>query len=237
MAIGTTEQTVSQPEPDRSLETESDQCVVMHGLDWKGYLTLLRLRGERPRPRVLYLDGEAWLVSPSSPHEVFKKRFGNLVSILVEERGLPCVQVGSTTFRRRLKRGGVEGDEAFYLAHAADIQHKVPREKIDLRTDPPPDLAIEVVHTRASDTAIAIWKRIQVPELWAFDDPTLKILIRKDYGRYVTSETSLAFPALTADEISSWIGRPPEGSDTDWIKALRAWVKEVIVPRVCKPEK
>ncbi len=31
-------------------ETEGDQCVVMRGVDWKGYSAVLALRGERSRP-------------------------------------------------------------------------------------------------------------------------------------------------------------------------------------------
>ena len=42
---------------------EGDQCVTMRGLDWKGYLTMLRLRGERSVPRMVYLDGDLLLAS------------------------------------------------------------------------------------------------------------------------------------------------------------------------------
>jgi hypothetical protein len=30
-----------------TIETEYDHCVALRGVDWKGYSTLLRLRGER----------------------------------------------------------------------------------------------------------------------------------------------------------------------------------------------
>jgi hypothetical protein len=38
-------------------ETDGDQCVELHHIDWNGYSTLLRLRGERSSPRMIYLDG------------------------------------------------------------------------------------------------------------------------------------------------------------------------------------
>src|SRR3954447_4640437 len=88
---------------------EGDQWVTLRGLDWKGYLTMLRLRGERPVPRMVYLDGDLLLVSPSYSHEILAERLGLMVMVIVEGLDIPCKMAGSTTFRRRKKRGGVEG--------------------------------------------------------------------------------------------------------------------------------
>src|SRR4051794_29774448 len=93
----------------RVLEAEADQCVVLRDIDWKGYTTLLRLRGERPVPRMVYLDGSVYLLSPSFPHENLKERLGTFVTEVVVGLGIPHIPSGSTTFRRRAKRGGVEG--------------------------------------------------------------------------------------------------------------------------------
>src|SRR5437868_12234266 len=88
-------------------EAEGDQCVEFPAIGWKGYLTLLRLRGERSTPRLVYLDGTVWLMSPSFPHERLKKRLGQFVTEVVVGLNIPCVPAGSTTFRRRAKKGGI----------------------------------------------------------------------------------------------------------------------------------
>src|SRR5438477_7079351 len=98
---------------------EGDQCVALRDVAWKGYLTLLRLRGERSVPRMVYLDGTVWLMSPAFPHERLSKRLGWVVEVIVEELDIPCIAAASTTFRRRIKRGGVEGDQTYYLANEA----------------------------------------------------------------------------------------------------------------------
>ena len=129
-------------------EADGDQCVAFPGIGWKGYLTLLRLRGERSMPRMVYLDGTVWLMSPSFPHERLKNRLG---SVRHGSRGWPrtsLYRAGSTTFRRRAKQGGVEGDQTYYLANEARIRGK---DKIHLKTDPPPDLAIEAVHSHDAE--------------------------------------------------------------------------------------
>ena len=58
-------------------EAIGDQCVEFPGVGWKGYSTLLRLRGERSVPRMVYLDGTVWLMSPAFPHERLSVRLGS----------------------------------------------------------------------------------------------------------------------------------------------------------------
>ena len=96
---------------------------------------------------------------------------GRFVDEIVEELDIPCIRAGSTTFRRRAKKGGVEGDETYYLANEARIRGK---DKIDLRTDPPPDLAIEAVHTHDAEAAIEVYRRFSVPEVWICDEAELR---------------------------------------------------------------
>src|SRR5580704_11360775 len=90
-------------------EAIGDQCVEFRDIGWKGYSTLLQLRGERPMPRMVYLDGTVWLSSVDFPHERLKGRLDHFVMVVVVEFDIPCVPAGSTTFRRRAKKGGVEG--------------------------------------------------------------------------------------------------------------------------------
>ncbi|CAN5814821.1 Uma2 family endonuclease [soil metagenome] len=205
-----------------------DHCVELRGIDWNGYLTMLRLRGEYSRPKLVYLDGTLYMMSPSFLHERLKERLGLFVMVVVEELDIPCIVAGETTFRRRSKRGGVEPDKSFYLTHEALVRGK---NDLHLRTDPPPDLAVEAVNTHDPGPAVTVLKRFRVPEIWVGDEEGVRILVRRANGRYVASETSLAFPFLSALEIADWVLRPQAGSDTDWIKELRRWVNEVLAPR------
>lgn len=208
---------------------EGDQCVALRDVGWKGYLTLLRLRGERPAPRMVYLDGTVWLMSPTFLHERLKSRLGQFVMEVVVGLMIPCIAAGSTTFRRRAKRGGVEGDQTFYLANAARIRGK---DRIRLRTDPPPDLAIEVVYSHDADEAIEAYRRFRVPEVWVCDEAELVILVLQPNGKYAPSTTSAAFPFLTASEIHDWVTRPQSESDTEWTRELRRWVLRTLRRRV-----
>jgi Uma2 family endonuclease len=210
-------------------EADGDQCVALSDIGWMGYMTLLRLRGERSTPRIVYLDGTAWLMSPASPHERFKKRLGWIVEEIVRAFGIPCVATASTTFRRRAKKGGVEGDETYYLANEARIREK---EKISLRTDPPPDLAIAAVYSHDAEAAIEVYRRLRISEVWICDEAELVILVLQPNGRYAASPTSASFPFLSATEVFGWVSRPRTVSDTEWMNDLHRWVRRTLKPRV-----
>ena len=220
------------PPPPRTAESDRDQCVVLRDIGWEGYSAVLKLRGDRPVPRMVYLDGSVLLMSPSYPHEHSKERLGRFVTEVVRWLKIPCNPSGSTTFRRRARRGGAEGDLSYYLAHEALIRGK---KRIDLRVDPPPDLVIEVVETHPADAAIEVFRRLRVPEVWICGRDELTILILRG-GRYVQSDRSAAFPFLTADEIFAWVRRPETGSENQWLDDLYHWVLEVLIPRVRQPE-
>jgi Uma2 family endonuclease len=210
-------------------EAIGDQCVEFRDIGWKGYCTLLRLRGERPYPRMIYLDGTVWLMSASFPHERLSVRLGWFVQVIVEEFDIPCVPAGSTTFRRRVKKGGVEGDQSYYLVNEKRVRGK---NKLHLKTDPPPDLAIEAVHSHDADAAIEVYRRFKVPEVWVCYEYGMVMLVLHSNGHYVESATSRAFPFLSAAEVYDWMRRPQAVSETEWVKQLRRWVKETLEPRV-----
>lgn len=209
----------------------AEPCVTLHDVDWAGYESLLKIRGERSTPRIVYLDGSLFLVSPSFPHEHLKERLGRLVTAIVEELDIPCGPSGSTTFRCKAMKGGVEGDQTYYLANEAAIRGKA---SIDLDVDPPPDLAVEVARTRKAVAAVEVYQRFRVPEVWICDGRNLEILVLDDSKRYVPTDRSAALPVL-ASEIREWILAPPEGSETAWMKRLRRWIREVVVPRLKPP--
>ena len=106
------------------------------------------------------------------------------------------------------------------------------KDKLHLKTDPPPDLAIEAVHSHDADAAIEVYRRFKVPEVWVCDEDELRILVLQPNGRYAQSPTSASFPFLSAAEVYDWVRRPQTEPDTEWVKQLRRWVKRTLKPRV-----
>ena len=220
--------TITETETTPATALEGDQCVVMQGVGWSGYKTLLRVRGERPRPKMIYLDGDVLLTSPSYPHESLKKRLGHFVMEVAISLKIRFIASGSTTFRRQKENGGVEPDESFYLANADRVRGK---KRLSVGVDPPPELVIEVVQSYDADDAVEVYRRFRVPEVWVCDGNVLHILAFQTDETYTQVNASVAFPFLSAAEICEWVVRPQTETDAEWGLDLRAWVLDVPLPR------
>jgi Uma2 family endonuclease len=89
---------------------------------------------------------------------------------LTLQLGLPLRGGGSTTFRRRGRRSGLEPDECYWIGSEPLVRGK---EKIDLRRDPPPDLALEVDISYSTLNRMSIYAALRVSEVWPFDGKAL----------------------------------------------------------------
>ena len=167
-------------------------------------------------------------MSPSYRHESVKSLLGHLVVAVCREYRLPFYQAASTTFRRRGRRLGAEADESFYIANVDRIRGKA---TIDLLDDPPPDLVIEVVHSRGGRDAVQVWKRFGVSEIWACGHDSLRFLVRKSNGRYENVRVSSALPPLTPEEAFGWTTIKNDETDLEWHDSVQRWVRGTILPR------
>ena len=116
---------------------------------------------------MVYCDGRLTLLTLSRKHGFNSRCLFLFVLALAEGLRVPCEIAGSATFRKPRKKGGVEGDETFYFGPHAEIMKG--GKDIDLDTQPPPDLAIEIEVSHSADDAVTVWGRLGVPEIWRFD--------------------------------------------------------------------
>lgn len=217
--------TAQSPRPD-----VGGDWFRLEGVGWAGYLGMLEILDGRRAPRLIYLDGDLTLMSPYTfEHERMGDRLSDVVKVVTEVFQIPCVAAGQTTFKRRAHQAGIEGDKTFYLGDNAEAVFV--KKRIDLRTDPPPDLAIEAVVTHRATEAARVWRRLRVPEIWVAESTAVRFLVRGAGGRYRTSETSAAFPFLTATEVYEQVVQLTNATDSVWIASFRRWVQTVLAPR------
>lgn len=200
-------------------------------VDWAFYSALLRRRGEARIPRMVYLDGSLAFMTPSIDHEERKERINRFVNEVAAGCRIPYRPTASTTWRRRKRRGGVEGDHTYFIKNEPKVRGK---STLDLRTDPPPDLAVEVVYSHDVSRALEVYRRLGVPEVWVATEQRFVILILDRPGRgrkYLESNRSVGFPFLSVEEIHNWIFRDNSEGELQWSLDLRDWVREPLAPR------
>ena len=200
------------------------QYLRLSAVDWQTYSRLLRAFAERPAIRLTYDRGELEIMSPLLEHDDDGELLGELVFTLTDELGLPLKRGGSTTLRRRLKQRGIEADKCFWIANA----HRMAgRRRLALRTDPPPDLAIEVDVTCSSLDRMSIYAALGVPEVWRLQGDTLTFHILGADGDYATADCSRAFPQITPADLLGFLQEARQAGDENVvIRRFRKWIRQ-----------
>lgn len=198
--------------------------ITLHeGVSWAELEEILREFEEAwPGYRIAYDRGRLEIVSPTQEHEQNARLAHDLVVVLCDEENVDFVCLGQWTLRREDLLRAIEADDCFYIAHAPEVRGK----KIDLRRDPPPDLAIESEVSRTSLDRLPIYSSLGVPELWRIRDDHVRGYRLAEDGEYHTIESSLAFSWLRVEELSRFIARRKETGGLSIIRAFRAWVRE-----------
>jgi len=202
---------------------QSEQRVLLSGITWATYESLLadtRNHGTR----FTYDRGYLEMMSPSREHERLKRFIGRMIETATEEWGIPISSASSTTLKAEWNERGLEADESYYIANEPRVRG---RDEIDLRVDPPPDLAVEVDISSSSLDQLGIYADLGVPEVWLYDGTTLKVYQLQPEGKYAQQTRSPSFPLLPLDEVQRHLARRDETDETTWIRAFRAWVKTI----------
>jgi Uma2 family endonuclease len=212
---------VSLSSPRSEASTQQSQQVVLHSISWQTYQAMLTDMGDHRSSRLAYDRGTLEITMPSDLHEFIKRLLERVVTTLTEELNLKVRSVGSVTLNREDLAQGVEPDSGFYIQNASQIRGR----KLDLETDPPPDLVVEADVTSSSIRRLKIYQRLRIPEVWRWTSRSVEIRQFQN-GEYVICEDSLAFPMLSAETIQRFL---EEGKDADddneMIRSLRSWIR------------
>ncbi len=225
---------VAAPEaatPPLLVDALGDQRIVIPDLSWEEYVAINDAVVERPGVHMVYCDGRLTLVTESRKHGWSSRRLHTFVVAMARGLKMKWEDAGSATYRRKKKRGGVEGDETFYFGQNAEIMKG--SKDIDLDTQPPPDLVIEIEVSHSADDAVIVWGRLKVPEVWRVDPAkeTCSFWIRRRNGSYARHDRSLAFPMLAPTQVIEQLRLADELGSSDWEKQLDRWIRKVIVSR------
>lgn len=208
-----------------STSAPAEQRTVLQNISWETFETLLRETGEKRGSRFAYDCGTLEIMTPLFEHENPKIQFDRLIFALAEELEIEIKSAGSTTLKRRIKNRGIEPDNCYYIQTEPAVRGN---QTLDLETDPPPDLAIEIDITSSSINKFGIYSALGVSELWRYDERDLKFYQLTE-GQYVECEFSIAFPLVSVNEISGFIEQSKTSGEIALLKLFRAWVRDKIV--------
>lgn len=205
------------------IATEPGQRVVLSNISWDLYERLLDAHLNRSVPRFTYDKGHLEIMSPSDQHEQLTDAVRLLVHLVAETMRKNVKGYGSMTFRRRDIQRGFEPDACFYSKNLHHVLGK--KSKLDLRTDPPPDLVIEIDLGRSSLNKESIMAQFGVPELWRYRRRSWRIFIL-GLGGYREQTESSVLPGLQRHLIMTLIEESRTLEPLVWNERVRRAVLE-----------
>ena len=208
------------------LSPTTGQQIILHGVSWETYEQLLSDFQDSHAAHFTYDRGVLEIMVLSFKHETVNRTLAHLVSVIAEELQIDTISAGSTTFKRQDLAKGFEPDSCFYIQNEGRISGKA---EIDLDTDPPPDLIIEIDISSSSLNKFPVYAHIGVPEVWRYDGTRVVFFVLAGEN-YEAAEESRALPALTSAMATELLDASAEVKSTAWVHRVRQWVRQAGQP-------
>lgn len=161
---------------------DSEQRLVLSDIGWQQYETLRSTLDSVPGLHLTYFQGCLEFFMPSPEHEQLKSILGRLIELFSIETNTRLYACGSTTYRKQVKERGLEADESYCINQLKEF----------------PDLAIEVTLTSGGIDKLAVYKGLEIPEVWFWEGETLRLYRFQD-GEYQQVSRSVVLPNLEID--------------------------------------
>ena len=156
-----------------------DEPILIDELSWREFKAVEQLLS-RPGVRLSFLDGVLQIRRRSGrKHETAKQRISTLVDLYLEYAGIDFTPTGSVTLESETGRVKREADLSYELAPNREF----------------PDLAVEVVVSSGGINKLEAYKRLQIPEVWFWENGALRMYSLGADG-YAEVDRSFVLPDL-----------------------------------------
>ncbi|WP_293262629.1 MULTISPECIES: Uma2 family endonuclease [unclassified Microcoleus] len=182
--------------------------LILRFRTWQDYEALLARREDKAGLRIRYSSKtqEIRIMSPLPRHGKNADILADFVKALLRHECRDWDAFTPITLKR-INQQEIEPDYCFYLDNREQI---LGNERIDLETDPPPDLAIEIDLT--CTTKPEDYQAIAPLELWVYRQSQLSIY-QFESQQYRESQTSRWFPGY---ELKTLIPQYCDRAKADW---------------------
>jgi Uma2 family endonuclease len=156
-----------------------DEPILIDELSWREFKVVEQLLS-RPGVRLSFLDGVLEIRRrPGEKHETIKERIGSLLDLYLLQMGIDYRPTGSMTLESPSGLVKREADKSYKLGPNREF----------------PDLAVEVVVTSGGINKLEAYKRLEIPEVWFWENGALRMYSLGADG-YAEVDRSLVLPDL-----------------------------------------
>jgi Uma2 family endonuclease len=156
-----------------------DEPILIDEPSWREFKAVEQLLS-RPGVRLSFLDGVLEIRRrPGRKHETAKQRISTLVDLYLEYAGIDFTPTGSVTLESETGRVKREADLSYELGPNREF----------------PDWAVEVVVSSGGINKLEAYKRLQIPEVWFWENGALRMCSLGADG-YADVDRSFVLPDL-----------------------------------------
>jgi Uma2 family endonuclease len=195
--------------------------VLLRNVSWEIYVELCN-EPENRHVRMSFDRGELELTSSVGLRERLKHLIGRCIYAWTELHSVPIQSLGSTTLRREDLSRALDPDNAYYIFNEPFVRH---REELDLSTDPPLDLAVEIDVTDQLVSRMSIFDAIGVPEIWRWCDDNVYVHALGQSGEYAEIATSRALPGFSMEKMVNLLRAGAFSDETTLIREFQAFCR------------
>jgi len=156
-----------------------DEPILIDGMSWREFKAVEQLL-DRPGIRLSFLDGVLEIRRmPGEKHETIKERIGSLLDLYLLQMGIDYQPTGSMTLESPSGLVKREADKSYKLGANREL----------------PDLVVEVVVTSGGINKLEAYKRLQIPEVWFWENGVFRLYSLGADG-YMEVDRSFVLPEL-----------------------------------------
>jgi Uma2 family endonuclease len=210
----------------------SEQRVVLTKINWQQYEQLLAEADIERTARFTYDRGRLEMMHPLEEHERYHKLIESMILVLADELKLQVTGYKTPILKRSDLQIGVEPDTGYYIQHATQVSGA---NQLDLDTDPPPDLIVEVELSKSHLNKSALYAKLGIPEIWRYvskpGETFLKgklCIYQLESDRYMETDRSLAFPLVSMAQILQFIDQSDALGLMSALRSLRQWLQATL---------
>lgn len=210
----------------------SEYRTILKKVNWQRYEQVLAEMERNRTARFSYYRGNLEMMTPLDEHERCHKLIESLILTITDEMGIKIESFKTPTLKREDLQLGVEPDTAYYIQNSDRMAR---RTKIDLATDPVPDLILEVELSRSDFNKFEIYAALGIPEVWRYISKPGETFLKGQFfihyldgNIYREEDYGLAFPFLPVGRILQFIDQSDVSGLATALRDLRLWAEETV---------
>lgn len=208
----------------------TEKRIVLPGVSWQQFETLLDELGSERTARLTYDRNKLEMMTPLEEHERCSRLIESLILVIADEMEMEIHSIGSVLLKRPDLRCVAQPNSSYYLTEKVRLSK---RAELDLNQTPPPDLAVEVAISKSSLNTFGIYAALGLPEVWQYwttvGDNVLKgdlLIYQLQNGHYVERPTSPMFPFLPAKRVLEFLDQSDKIGLAQALIVFRSWIQE-----------